>query len=562
VLQLDTGIKSKRKKLVTTNYGWVTFHSKGAATEALKKLSLQQHALNRSSFKVQFAPHPNDVIWENLDIDLHTHQLKFFFGIGLFCSVTFLWAIPVGGLAILSNLINVIRLFPKSGQIIDQHQLLMGIIQCYLTPWLLILLLYPLPRIFKLVTVHQGCISKSETDGRVFIQLYGLFVINCLFIFSCVNVMIGIVGQITALTEAAQFSGASISIYVVQIAKNMTDISTFWINYICIESVSIVSKLVKIRPLFFSALFGMEKCYTPRQVEHLRSSPFPFAKNYSLVAAFFTVTLVYTVIQPMILPFSLIFFCMAMPVFKYKILFIYKTNAETYGKPWPYIFAATIASVIIFQIMMIVVLSLKSGLLQIYTIIPLPIMTFFFLVYYTRRLIGIYHQQVCTEKPLFKILPEMDIEMGGASTSCMSVPDTFFSPSYVHQPLWKPQIYDQYKPLLPELYKENRHRDRILKFFDIEEVKSEKLKILEREHIIHPPDSNPYYNHVESSSQAHVFNQEIEQEYVVDPTLPLPSAPTLDIIEQPPTYTDAIIGPRENEIRENPVQKQRRYSTP
>ncbi|KAI8891000.1 DUF221-domain-containing protein [Backusella circina FSU 941] len=579
VLQLDTGIKSKRKKLVTTNYGWVTFHSRGAAADALKKLSLQQQqqqqqqTLNRqhSPFKVQFAPHPNDVLWENLDTDQHTHQLKFFFGIGLFCSVTFIWAIPVGALAVLSNLINVIRLFPKSGQIIDQHQLLMGIIQSYLTPWLLILLLYPLPRIFQLVTVHQGCITKSETDGRVFMQLYGLFVINCLFIFSCVNVMIGIVGQITALTAATKFSNASLSIYVVQIAKNMTDISTFWINYICIESVSIVSKLVNIRPLFFSALFGMEKCYTPRQVEHLRSNPFPFAKNYSLIVAFFTVTLVYSIIQPIILPFSLIFFCLAMPLFKYKILYMYKTNVETYGKPWPYIFAATIISVIIFQIMMIVVLRLKAGIVQIYTIIPLPILTSFFLVYYTRRLIGIYHQQVCTEKPPLYTLP--DIEMGQASTSSYpAVSETFFCPSYVYQPLWKPQIYDRFRPLLPELYKDNRHRDRILRvLFDMERevvAKSEKIKIQEQEAIIllHPPDSNPYYSPINagSSNQAQVLNREIEeQEYVIDSTLPLPSAPTLDIIiEQPPTYTDAIIAPRENTVRESPVQMQRRYSTP
>lgn len=445
-----------------------------------------------------------------MNIDLHTGQLKRWFGYGLFISVVFVWSIPIAVLALLSNTINLIRLFPKSAEIINDNQLIMGVIQSYLTPCLMVLFHIGLPTLLRFISRQQSYKTETVLQQKILSKLYAFFVINNLFIFTLVSIMVGIMGQISALNMAGRLKNKSLSQYVVQIAKNMTDVSSFWISYVCIRSVTIIFDLLQFAPLLWIVILRgkglFNYYYTPRQHDKMTGSlpTFDFAKNYGLVISFFTAALVYSVTAPIVLPFALIYFGLATTIFKYKLMFIYVTKVETHGKIWPMLYCIVMVSLLVFQLMMILVLSLKAGVYQIYALIPLPILTLIILVLYSRHLWK--HNTLKTwielnnrnnsQNPSSRTssssvhtsnVDEIELtEMAATLTSSSSSTTTsneittvddeedplksdeklinsiYRDPS-LHDPLWKPMLFDELKKLVPEVYKHHPLRGRILR---------------------------------------------------------------------------------------------------
>ncbi|EPB82114.1 hypothetical protein HMPREF1544_11150 [Mucor circinelloides 1006PhL] len=498
-LSLDTAIRRNRSKLQNCNYGWAVYPSVPAAHEAF--ISMQENMARQPKAKatkdtkqcvrLRLAPQPEDIIWPNMNIERHTAELKRWFGYGLFFSILFVWGIPIAMLAVCSNLINFIRLFKESNKIIKNHQLLMGLIQSYLTPLLMVLFHVGLPELLGLVSRQQAYKTNTVVEQKILWKLYMFFVANNLVIFTLVNIMLGIVGQITALTMVGTLQSKKISDYIVQIAKNMSDVSSFWINYVCLRSVGVVFDLLQVVPLLFIVIlpnrYAGSYRYTPRQLVNRIGSPpsFQYAKNYGLIISFFTAALVYSVTAPIVLPFALIYFGLATPTFKYKLMYIYVTKTETHGRIWPLLYRIVMLSLIVFQAMMILILSLKAGLYQIYSLIPLPFVTFIIGLLYLKRL---------KKNNKLKTWVDLNANVDGLSRTAQSLPDesielsvltsqnstsstssqstiardaqlisTIYLDPCIHEPLWKPMIYDDIKQIVPLVYKGHQQQDRIIK---------------------------------------------------------------------------------------------------
>ncbi|GAN09248.1 conserved hypothetical protein [Mucor ambiguus] len=497
-LSLDTAIKRSRSKLQNCNYGWAVYPSVSAAHKAfitMQENMTQQRKIGanvntRQCVKLRLAPQPEDIIWPNMNIERHAAELKQWFGYGLFFSILFVWGIPIAFLAVSSNLINFIRLFKESNEIIKQHQLLMGLIQSYLTPLLMVLFHVGLPELLGLVSRQQAYKTNTVVDQKILWKLYMFFVVNNLVVFTLVNIMLGIVGQITALTLVGTLQSKNFSDYIVQIAKNMSDVSSFWINYVCLRSVGVVFDLLQVAPLFFIVMlpnrYAGSYRYTPRQLDNLIGSPPPFqyAKNYGLIISFFTAALVYSVTAPIVLPFALIYFGLATTIFKYKLMYIYVTKTETHGRIWPLLYRIVMLSLIVFQAMMILILSLKAGLYQIYSLIPLPVITLIIGLLYLRRLkrnsklktwVDLntsVDQPARTEQPSPDEGVELDVMESQGSTDATSesmiardaqlIGSIYLDPC-IYEPLWKPMIYDDIKQIVPLVYKGHQQQDRIIK---------------------------------------------------------------------------------------------------
>lgn len=497
-LALDAAIKRNRAKLQNCNYGWVIYPSVSAAHKAF--ISMQENMARQRRLgstvdtqqcvRLRLAPQPEDIIWPNMNIEKHTAELKRWFGYGLFFSILFVWGIPIALLAVSSNLINFVRLFKESNKIIKNNQLLMGLIQSYLTPLLMVLFHVGLPELLGLVSRQQAYKTNTVVEQKILWKLYMFFVVNNLVIFTLVNIMLGIVGQITALTLVGTLQSKSFSDYIVQIAKNMSDVSSFWINYVCLRSVGVAFDLLQVAPLFFIVMlpnrFAGSYRYTPRQLDNLIGSPPPFqyAKNYGLIISFFTAALVYSVTAPIVLPFALIYFGLATTTFKYKLIYIYVTKTETHGRVWPLLYRIVMLSLIVFQAMMILILSLKAGLYQIYSLIPLPFITFVIGLLYLRRLkrnnklktwvdLNASENQTSeTEQTppgegteLHVMASQNSAETTSESTIARDVQliSSIYLDPCIHEPLWKPMIYDDIKQIVPLVYKGHQQQDRIIK---------------------------------------------------------------------------------------------------
>jgi len=75
----------------------------------------------------------------------------------------------------------------------------------------------------------------------------------------------------------------------------------------------------------------------------------------------FIITLLYGVIQPLILFFGTIYFGMSYMVYKYKLLFVFYRPYESIGQAWPITFIRVMWGVVLFQVFMAGILAINTA---------------------------------------------------------------------------------------------------------------------------------------------------------------------------------------------------------
>jgi len=101
--------------------------------------------------------------------------------------------------------------------------------------------------------------------------------------------------------------------------------------------------------------------------------------NYGVVypqaILIFVVTILYSVIQPIILIFGALYFGTGYLVYKYKLLFVFYKPYESQGEAWPITFTRLIWGITIFQVFMTGIFILKKGIVLSSLMVPLLIGT-------------------------------------------------------------------------------------------------------------------------------------------------------------------------------------------
>ncbi|KAI8077759.1 uncharacterized protein BX664DRAFT_343414 [Halteromyces radiatus] len=469
VNDLDKEINHLRHaKKKAANFGWLSFdqiqHAQ-ACEAALNQYTRHANKKNNNQdnhdnqLDARPSPPARDLIWANLPLDNYKRQMKRWSGRLVYWIFTFVWMIPIGALSATSNLINLIRFIPNSDSFITNNAFLMGIIQAYFTPIIMALFFLLLPYLFRLLSEQQGYRTHTTLDRKVFLKLYAFFIINNLLVFTLVSIFVGIYGQIRALVNSGSLNSDDTSVgeYVLQMAKNISDVSTFWIDYVCVKGLGLTMELCQLMPLVTLSVRKWISRPSPRQLrEYARPPPFDYPQGYSITVFFFTIALLYSAMAPLILPFALMYFTIASLVYKYMLMYIYVTKIESGGKIWPALFQALNVGVILFQVVMIIVLDLKGGHLQAYCMIPLPFLTLAYQWFYGRRLsdMGCYKLDTKTanwleqqyHSPLAK----------KPSSKSHSLKNQFRDPA-THHKLSAPMVHDDVKHLLPQVYHHVSH---------------------------------------------------------------------------------------------------------
>ncbi|KAI8078269.1 uncharacterized protein B0P05DRAFT_470831, partial [Gilbertella persicaria] len=447
VADIDKHIKEIRhsEKTKTSHYGWISF-------ERIEWAHSTQRSLAKH-LRIRLSPTPDDLIWSNLPLDKKTQCAKRWIGHIIYWVFVFAWMIPMSALSATSNVINLIRLIPNSATFIDQHQVIMGLIQSYFSPIVMALFFYLLPLFFRFLSQQQGYWTQTTLDRKVLTKLYVFFIINNLLVFTLTSMFVGIYGQIKALIESGSLpSDESITSYIMQIAKNIAEVSTFWINFVCLKSLGLTINLAMLVPLLTITIRKFFTRPSPRKLREMAKPPeFDFPQSYNILLFFFTIALVYSVMSPLILPFALVYFTVASVVYKYMLMYIYVTKIESGGKMWPVLFQTVMTSCIFFQVTMIVVLALKGGSAQAYGLIPLPVLTWAYQYLYYRRMhtLGTYVRGTVASHA------SLDESFMGDQDHYkekkQDLKHQFRDPAY-HGKLTTPTVHDDVKHLLQKVY--------------------------------------------------------------------------------------------------------------
>jgi len=104
-------------------------------------------------------------------------------------------------------------------------------------------------------------------------------------------------------------------------------------------------------------------CKTPRDYSNA-SDPMKISLNYgyhyTIPLLIFVISLTYSCISPLILIFGCIYFIVAYIVYKYQFLYIHYPKYETYGRYAPMLVNRCMTGLIIFQVTMVGIISLKT----------------------------------------------------------------------------------------------------------------------------------------------------------------------------------------------------------
>jgi hypothetical protein len=169
------------------------------------------------------------------------------------------------------------------------------------------------------------------------------------------------------------------TILIQLLANALPQGANFFLNYILFNSSTHAMELIQLGSQLFGHILLTLPCIsrTPRmRMKHTSPWSFPFYYYYPNHILVLVITLTYSVIQPLILVFSLFYFSFALTVYRHQYMYTYLRRYETNGsRHYRRVVRYTSDGLIIYQLTMTGLLYLKGVLSAATTILPLLIFT-------------------------------------------------------------------------------------------------------------------------------------------------------------------------------------------
>eukprot|EP00884_Botryococcus_braunii_P010053 jgi/Botrbrau1/19049/Bobra.0100s0073.2 len=296
------------------------------------------------------APNPNEIIWPNLGLRSWEKLLRNMLGWGAFAVMTLFYLIPV---ALIQGLLQVQKLAGVKGLgVIVEIPFIAALLTALLPGLVLTIFLALVPTIIKFLNIMCGYVTKSAIDFGV-VRKY--------FIFQVLIVFFGNFIAGTLLNQIQQFIADPASIIsVLGTAAPLTSI--FFLNYIELQALSVGPigllripqfAIFWLRSQLASTERSKAKCWQDQVFEYG-----PMVPRHTMVILF---GLVFAVINPLVPPMALLYFLVITIIEKYSMLYIYTEQFQSGGQLWRQIFEQIVASLLIFQIIMVFLLLIKKN---------------------------------------------------------------------------------------------------------------------------------------------------------------------------------------------------------
>ena len=293
--------------------------------------------------KITPAPEPRDLIHENIGKNtfsvLGCIKLRaLVFRIASYW-LLFFWLIPVTAIAALTQLDVLEKYFPFIS-VITSIEVVRGFLTGFLPTFALVQFMSFLPKIFAWMAKSEGKRSWTEVDEAAS-QKYIMFqIINVLF----VSALAG--GIIETFDKISQDTYALISI----LGEAMPGQYFFFTSYIMLLAFGVYPlELVQAAGLVLKKI-KMKRATGARAWTAAASPPLisgGYAKQYGYIMLAFAISMEFATLAPMILPFSVIFFCVSSLVLRHHIYYMYDTKQEGMGRIWPWLMFCICAIMII-----------------------------------------------------------------------------------------------------------------------------------------------------------------------------------------------------------------------
>jgi len=319
-------------------------------------------------YQLSSAPDACEVIWKNLDLSVWNRCLRRIVSYVFIGCLIILWAVPITFIASLTNLQTLskqLKFLDKFAK--DLSTIAQGLIQGLLPVTLIAIFNFVLPYILNAIGRISGIVSKSATELFVFSSLTIFLICNTFFFFM-------LAGSFFSKIQIILDTPHTIT---EQLAISLPRQSNFYLCYVAfLAFIGNGFELTRFSSLCFMAFYG--KCWakTPRErLEGWHPGDPPYAVLLANDILVFLIGITYSVISPVIIPVILIHFGYRYIIWVYQLHYVYVQKIDLGGRLWPRVSSSMSAGVVIFQLLMIGVFTLKQAYWVVAFSVPLPFVT-------------------------------------------------------------------------------------------------------------------------------------------------------------------------------------------
>ncbi|KDR79098.1 hypothetical protein GALMADRAFT_223356 [Galerina marginata CBS 339.88] len=351
--EADELVKKKRRlgKFRPTGAAFVTFEKMSSAQIAVQVA----HAPSPNSIKTYQAPEPRDIVWSNMSPSPTAIQFRDIFVLATMALLFFFWFFPITALAGLLSYKEIKKTMPWLGRLIDSNDQVRAIVQNSLPSVAMITLNAMLPFILEGLTYVQGYRARSWVEYSLLKKYFLFLLVNVVFIFLLA----------TTYWQLVQDLANSPAKVPEKLAQSLQAgrARHFFLSYVILQGIGIMPlQLLNLGVIIPRVFYRMFLTRTPRDYAELNAPPMiNYGVVYPQAILMFVITMLYSVVQPLIVIFGAIYFGVGYVVYKYKLLFVFYKPYESQGQAWPITFIRLIWGVVIFLLFMIGIFILRKS---------------------------------------------------------------------------------------------------------------------------------------------------------------------------------------------------------
>ncbi|KAE8710194.1 CSC1-like protein [Hibiscus syriacus] len=366
-MRLERSEVSLAAEVCEVRAAFVSFKSRYGAAVAFH----MQQSTNPTEWVTELAPEPHDVYWPFFSSTFMKRWLSKIVVVVACILLTILFLIPVLLVQGLTNLNQLEIWFPFLKSILTVT-FVSQVVTGYLPSLILQLFLKIVPPIMEFLSSIQGYICHSEIEKSACNKVLWFTIWNIFF--------------------ATVFSGSllyQVSIFLdpkkipARLGVAVPAQASFFIAYVVTSGwTSTSSELFRIFPLMWSLIKKPFSCCSDEEFE---VPSIPYHRDIPRILFFGLLGITYFFLAPLILPFLLVYLCLAYIIYRNQFINVYAPKYETAGKFWPIVHNSMIFSLLLMQAIAFGIFTLKKLSLASTLVIPLPILTLLFNEYCRKR---------------------------------------------------------------------------------------------------------------------------------------------------------------------------------
>ncbi|KAJ3319966.1 hypothetical protein HDV06_005784 [Boothiomyces sp. JEL0866] len=342
----DTNFKSDASGFVSFN----TVKEAHTAANALTHFFSRNALYSSVTFTptVKLSPEFEDIIWDNVGLPPAIKRTRQLISYGLLGMMVIFW-VALQSLVTSLSLISIWNTDIAQSIENSPYKGLIAMVQSLISPALLAILNFLLPTFLRIIATLQGITSYSGVE-RSAMYKYFVFQLYQFIVTIGLKLIKDFWNTLLHPPPDQQFNVA-LNLFLRNFGNSFVSAGSFYINYVLAGYAFFGIQIIQGAPLVLRYVKSKFLSFTPREEYEFNESPkFDYMPIYSYLQFSLLVGICYSLVSPLIVPFTALVFIIAYLCMKYQFLYVYETKTESYGAWWPKVFNLICVCIGLFQL--------------------------------------------------------------------------------------------------------------------------------------------------------------------------------------------------------------------